>query len=334
VSGPATDPAAKGDRTLTIVMYHYVRNLAGSRHPRIKGLSLEDFRRQLDYIAGHYDVVRMENVIAAVTDPAVTLPPRAALLTFDDGLSDHYTNVLPLLAERGWQGSFFPPARPISRRVVLDVHKIHFTLAAVDDAGVLVEALFGELDRRRGDWNLATNEAYWRRVARASRFDPAEVILIKRMLQRELPPALRAELTDALFGRFVTVDERAFAAELYLSTEQLREMVQRGMYVGNHGATHRWLDTLSPREQEDEIDESLALLREIGAATERWVMCYPYGAHNDGLRRLLRARGCVLGLTTEVALADPTRDDPLALPRLDTNDLPRSVEGETPRQGL
>ncbi len=308
---------------LTIVMYHYVRDLARSRYPRIKGLSVEGFRGQLDYIGQHYNVVRMEELIAAATDPAATLPPRAVLLTFDDGLRDHFTNVLPMLAERGWQGSFFPPARPISARTVLDVHKIHFTLAAVDDQGSLVDVLFSELNERRDHWELSANEVYWRKLARATRLDPAEVIFIKRMLQRELPRALRAEVTDVLFRRFVAADEQAFADELYVTWDQLREMGRQGMYIGNHGTTHRWLDTLSPREQQSEIDESLALMREVGAATERWVMCYPYGAHNDGLRRLLRARGCVLGLTTEVAVADLTRHDLLALPRLDTNDLPR-----------
>lgn len=51
-------------------------------------------------------------------------------------------------------------------------------------------------------------------------------------------------------------------------------------------------------------------------------MCYPYGAYNDTLLALLRDWGCAIGLTTEVAVAQLGTDNPLALPRLDTNDLP------------
>ena len=35
---------------VTIVMYHYVRDLERSRFPAIKGLSLDRFWRQLRYI--------------------------------------------------------------------------------------------------------------------------------------------------------------------------------------------------------------------------------------------------------------------------------------------
>ena len=69
----------------------------------------------------------------------------------------------------------------------------------------------------------------------------------------------------------------------------------------------------------DDVDDAVY---GVGAPTNNWVMCYPYGAYNDTLLRLLRDRGCAIGLTIRVAVANPGTDDPLALPRLDTNDLP------------
>jgi hypothetical protein len=52
-------------RRVTVVMYHFVRDLRHARYPRIKGLDRRDFAGQLDYIRRHYQVVRMEDVIAA-----------------------------------------------------------------------------------------------------------------------------------------------------------------------------------------------------------------------------------------------------------------------------
>lgn len=53
---------------LTIVMDHYVRNLDHSRFSAIKGLSLDRFCRQLDYILARYTPVSVEEVLAAGAD--------------------------------------------------------------------------------------------------------------------------------------------------------------------------------------------------------------------------------------------------------------------------
>jgi Polysaccharide deacetylase len=152
--------------------------------------------------------------------------------------------------------------------------------------------------------------------------DTAEVMFIKGVLQRGLPEAMRNELTKNLFDRFVSVDPAVFAAELYMTPDQLRTMIRCGMYVGSHGAQHYWLNCLDPASQASEIDASLDFLRVLGAPTDDLVMCYPDGAYNATLLALLQNRGCAIGLTTEVAVAQPGTDNPLELPRLDTNDLP------------
>ena len=243
-------------------------------------------------------------------------------LTFDDGYLDHFTTVFPLLHERGWQGSFFPPVRPCRDYVLLDVNKVHFTLAACNDHGLLVDAIRDFVSQRQGVDTVRSFAAYWDELAVGNRLDPPQIVFIKRMLQHALPEALRTELADALFARFVSVDQDAFAAELYMSSDQLRMMIREGMYVGSHGAGHYWLDRLDEQAQARDIDESLAFLADLGAPVHDWVMCYPYGAHDDTVRALLRQRHCVIGLTTEVGTAEPGRDDPLAFARLDTNDLP------------
>lgn len=306
---------------LTIVMYHYVRDLARSRYPAIKALRLSAFRGQLTHIGRTYTVVTAEQVIAAARGEA-PLPPKAAWLIFDDGYLDHYVNVFPLLHERGWQGSFFPPASAILDGEILAANKVHFILAAQPDPAPIIDALRNTVDEYAGMEGLSSFEHYWSEFAEASRFDPAEVVFVKRMLQHALPEGLRGELIDALFARFVSVDPAAFAAELYMSPEQLRMMARCGMYLGSHGDKHQWLDRLSPERQATDIDRSLAFLRSLGASIDDWVMCYPYGAYNDDLLDILKDRGCVVALTTEVGVATLGENDVLALPRLDTNDLP------------
>lgn len=54
---------------LAIVMYHYVRDLKNSRYPRIKGFDISEFKAQIDFFKAHFNIITMEQLIAAVTPP-------------------------------------------------------------------------------------------------------------------------------------------------------------------------------------------------------------------------------------------------------------------------
>src|SRR5260221_7782207 len=121
---------------LTVWMYHYVRDPgdtaeAGSGIP---GLPTARFAAQLDEMAQHNHMVSWAEVRAAI-QTGQPLPPDATLLTFDDGLRDHYLNVFPLLKARGLSGTFFVLARPPAAGLVLG-HKIHYLLVALGQNGL------------------------------------------------------------------------------------------------------------------------------------------------------------------------------------------------------
>lgn len=310
---------------LTIVMYHYVRDLANTRFPEIKGLRTDLFIEQLDYLARHYEFVTMEQTLEVLHQGGARFPPNGVLLTFDDGYSDHFDVVFPILANRGIQGSFFPPSQAILEHRVLDVNKIHFILASSSRPSDLVRHVFEELDRCRSSFGLEPNDYYYKKLATPSRFDPEEVIFVKRLLQRELPPEARRLIVDALFESYVGVPQCVFARELYMSVEQIRCMKNHGMFIGSHGFEHIWLNSVPQSVMEQDIDRSLDFLERIGASRQDWVMCYPYGAHNAQVREALRKRNCRAALTTEVGVADLNPENALTLGRLDTNDLPKEA---------
>jgi len=307
---------------ITIVMYHYVRDLKYSRYPEIKGLDVALFKEQLQYILKHYNVIKMEELIEAVLENK-KLPDNSLILTFDDAYRDHFEFVFPILDELGIQGSFFPPAKAIQEHQVLDVNKIHFILASVEDKKQLISDIFVQLDKYRKEYSLETNEQYYEKLAIKGRFDTAEVIFIKRILQRDLPEKLRNIIVNFLFNKYVSKDESAFSRELYMNIDQLKCMVRKGMYVGSHGFDHYWLNTISKEQQQEEVEFSMKFLRKIGSNTDNFVFCYPYGAYDDSLLSVLKENGCSLALTTEVGIADLSKHQPLIFPRLDTNDIPK-----------
>ena len=307
---------------VTIVMYHYIRDLQNSRFPGIKGLDYQLFIEQIEYLKKYYHFVTMEEVIYSI-NYGEKLPHKAVLLTFDDAYTDHYLNVFPILDKNNIQGSFYIPAKAILEHTVLDVNKIHFILASETDIFKIIKDMRLLLDQYTNEYQLNTFEYYYKKLAQPSRYDTKDVIFVKRLLQVELAEELRNKIVDELFVKYVGMSESAFSQELYMDKEQLMTMQRHGMHIGCHGFNHYWWNRLSRQDLEKEIDLSLQFLNGIGTDMNNWTACYPYGAHDEKTVKVLYEKGCKLAVTTEVDIANTKNNNRLLLPRLDTNDIPK-----------
>ncbi len=285
-------------------MYHYCRPIASSRWPRIRGLELADFKSQLAYLRRNYTIVSLPEVISALDGGE--LPDNACLLTFDDGYLDHYQHVFPLLFDAKVSGAFFPIGRSVAERWVADVNKIHLIL---HEGGL--PWLVGRCQTLSGESPGAPG-----------RFDDADTAFVKRVLQRA-----PAEEIAGLFQCIVTDEyDGDIASELYMTPEHIKVMAANGMHFGVHGWNHVRFSRMTTEEQAADLDASIAFLRSLGVLPERWAMCYPYGAPFDydrTTRTLLAQRGCVAAFTTDSSVTDMAVHARCALPRLDTNDVPR-----------
>lgn len=305
---------------LKIVMYHYVRDLAASKYPSIRGLDFCAFKRQLDYLQENFTVVTGEQVVGAY-EGSEKLKSESVWLTFDDGYIDHFEFVYPELLKRGLQGSFFVPLGVLESRKLLDVNAIHYLLAHTSNVSKLNARLFEILSRLEiPEQEIALLISKYRK---GNRFDDADTILFKRLLQVGLEASVREKCLQYLIQDFMDRSEADLAAETYMSLPEMRQMRSNGMFFGGHGEDHVWLDAVSDRKQEMEIEGSLNLLKQVGMSTENWVMCYPYGASNTYTRTTLEKSGASLGLTTEPTQAHVSKETRYLVPRFDTNDFPQ-----------
>ena len=319
MSGPL--PGLGAAPRATLVMYHYVRRLTAGRFPRLTSLDLDAFRGQLAYIAKHYSPVSLADIVSAAHGRS-ELPPRPIVLTFDDGYAEHYRDVLPLLRTSGVAGAFFPAASSLIERRILDVNKIQFVLAAADTPLALVQSIEDVVEREAGRPDVKPLAAYRADGWKPVRYDSPAASYVKYMLQGALPDDLRTNVLDALFAKFVSADERAFADELYFTSDQAREIAEAGMTVGCHADRHITLTSMSRDGQAREIDGAMRVLDAIGLPRSPFVFSYAKGAHNAHSVALLRERGCVLGVTNRPSIATVAPDTVLTLPRLDANHLP------------
>ena len=262
---------------VTVVMYHYVRDLKNSRYPNIKGLDIEKFKKQIKFFKENYNFIRMEDLIEYYKSPnEKRLPEKSILLTFDDGYKDHYTYVLPVLLENDIQGSFYIPTKCFQDKKVLDVNKIHFILeSCIGEEEKVLSEIKEYLETNKDSRISLSYDDYFQEYAVASRFDKKEVIFIKRMLQVALPEDYREKIVEQLFKKYVCsienkiISERAFWEELYLTPEQIRAMEKLGMHIGFHSHNHVWLDSLKKEEQEFQIKSSINYFKEIGIDTKK-----------------------------------------------------------------
>lgn len=301
-------------------MYHYTRDLIHSRYPEIKGMDVALFRKQLEFFSKNFKVVRMEDVIAAIS-VGKKLPENALLLTFDDGYIDHYTYAFPLLEEFGFQGSFFIPGKTFTTHQLLDVNKIHYILASANIYNLMEDVLELMNHYRGREFDYASNDELINIYAVANRFDCKETIFVKRILQTVLPEKLRNKISSDLFKKYVGVSEERLAYELYMTEEQIRTMKRHGMFIGLHGYDHYWLGNLPEEKMREDIDKAIESLNEF-INPNSWVMNYPYGSYNQSVLDYIKSKGAVVGLTTEVGVADLLSDNALKLSRLDCNDFP------------
>lgn len=298
-------------------MYHYVRNQEGSPY-KLHARSAEEFEEQLNRLVARYKIIGIEEYLGYL-EGRYTLGEEACLLSFDDGLKDHYETVYPLLRKRGLSGVFLLITGSLAESRVASVHKIHFLLARLGMASFR-ERFLGELIRRSPDFVWGGEQASLQETG--YRYDDLETARFKRLLNFELDETLRdgilAEMFEDVFG-----NETAFSRNLYLSWDEIQEMKDNGMSFGGHTHTHTVLSRLAPKEARQEIRRCHDVLVG-GLGSNRFSFAYPYGREDtftDSVVQLLAETGFSCALTTIRGHNVGRRCDRYRLKRLDTNDL-------------
>ena len=307
-------------RKLHIVMYHYVRDIKESRYPEIRGLEVGQFEEQIQYIKDNFNVICMEDMVEAIQNKS-ELPDKSILLTFDDGYIDHYNYAFPILMKYNLKGAFFVPAKVLVERCLLDVNKIHYLLSCgkipdiVKDIKDILDKLY-----HSGVIEVTADDLYTQ-YAVANRYDDKDTIFAKRILQNGVKEDLRNSISSQLFEKYVDVSENILSRELYMDYAQLAVMKRNGMHIGIHGYDHYWLGKSDFKLVERDITKAKKELQQF-LDEEKWVMNYPYGSYNEEVINIVKSKGGLAGLSTEVRVADLDSDNIYALPRFDTNDFP------------
>jgi peptidoglycan/xylan/chitin deacetylase (PgdA/CDA1 family) len=259
---------------LLVVMYHYVRGAGRNPFPALKSLDADLFRRQVDALRSRYEMATLESALALLRGEYRGRRP-LCLLTFDDGVKDHYREVTPVLVDRGIQGLFFLVTGCMEEQVVATVHKNHFLTAQLGLAEW--QRRFVE---RAGRMGVALPAVDGEAAARTYPWDTPEAAAFKYRFNFRLPAAAREPVVAELFAEEFGA-EAAFARELYVSWEEARRMQMGGMVLGGHTHRHEALAAMPAAEMERDLAECRRILDLRMLPQPQTPFSYPYGKRDS-----------------------------------------------------
>lgn len=296
-------------------MYHYVRN-GSADFPWFRYLRTENFTKQIDAFSECHTFVSANDVAQSILNGVPI--ENSIVLTFDDGLKDHY-HVAEILESRGVSGIFYVPTGNYQNNKLLDVHRVHMLIGKYGGARILKELRAHLSD----DMIQQEFVDMFRNVTYRQQDNDAATKQVKQILNYFVSYAHKQTILDALMSSLFE-NEADICNAFYLSAQDINEMVEMGMVFGAHSVSHPVLSRLNNAEQECEIVDSFSYLGRLAGQFKTKTFCYPYGGEhsfNTDTWRILDRENVVFSFSVDQR--DISSKDlierPHALPRYDCN---------------
>ena len=225
---------------LVLPRYHVVSDedpahLTGLIHAR----SVRQFKADVEFFLKHYTPVTLKDIIASL-DGTGRLPKRCFLLSFDDGFRELYDVAAPILNVQGVPAVFFVSTSLVDNRELCYLQKKSLLIRALAASG-----------------NSSVGRAASQLLAEAGLEGPELSSRINRITYRQ------RHLLDEL-GPVMECDFAAYvaAAQPYLSSAQIKELMRQGFDIGAHSVDHPLYSDLTLDEQLRQTRDSLYWLSE------------------------------------------------------------------------
>jgi len=252
-----------------VVTYHGVRP-AGyvSIDPALDGglVTAESFRRQIRWLKSQFNIVSPREVRQWLADEQ-KLPPRAVLLTCDDGLVNVVTEMIPILKSEAVTCLFFiTAASAASAASMLWYEELYLMLLSAKGATVHLGHLeLGEKVVERD----TIRQSWWRIVQTLSRLEERPRYAVLDDIREA------CGLPENWFSQCLN-DEPNRQRFLRLTADELKTLLAADMTIGAHSLSHPVLPKMVDALAWAEIEQSAKLIEEA-IGTSIWSFAYPFG---------------------------------------------------------
>ena len=282
----------RNDDSFLILIYHRV---AERRPFTLESTAPRAFERQMRYLAGHFRVLPLAEIIERVRSGA-PIPARSLAITFDDGYEDNYTHAFPVLRALGLPATVFLTTGWIDTDEVPWFDRVLHAFGRSTRDSI---ALPGEpAPIPLGDGTVRERLAI-RALYALMRVPDAERRIAQESLIAELAPEDRGP------------------SKAMLRWPQIREMAAAGITFGAHTVTHPILSRLPEQDARRELADSKRRIEEETRSPVT-LLAYPVGRRMDyspAVLELARELGFTAAVTTTAGL-NVRADDLFLLKRI------------------
>ncbi|AVL47103.1 polysaccharide deacetylase [Campylobacter jejuni subsp. doylei] len=301
---------------MKIIMYHYIRESL-KQLPKFRYLHIKNFKKQLDFFEKEFGFVTYDEFLYLKENPLFCNKLKnKILLTFDDGLKDHYNYVFNELVKRKLFGIFFVPTRIFKQKKALDVHRIHYLLGKMG-GGILLNTAYNIIKPnilKKSSLKLFKN--YYQELN-----DDKNTKDFKLLFNYFIKPKNKEKILDEIVAHFWN-DEEIFN-NLYLNKDELKIMSENDMLIASHSSTHLSFKTLDICNQKYELQTSISFLNSFIKQPIQ-LFSYPYGENTAYSKRWLKNNNFDFAFNSIPSKDIEYKDlinNPFALHRYDCNEF-------------
>ena len=239
----------------------YYHGVSDDQPPHIKHLypfkTVKQFKQDLDVLLQRFEALDLRDMVFALKGDR-PLPRRTMLLQFDDGFSEIYDVVAPILREKGVTATFFLIGSCLDNLAMPYSNKV----------SVLLEQL-------RQQHPQAYDPQVAQILADRGIAESGDLGRILHSIEHSKPDVL-----DAV-AEVVGCDFREYLAQVkpYLSSEQVRDLLRMGFTIGAHSMDHPKYSLIPLDEQISQTLTSVKMIRDRFALPYS-AFTFPHGDDN------------------------------------------------------
>ncbi len=224
------------EQQFTSLCYHYVRPKNNS-FPRILGNDIEEFQKHIEMLKKDYSIISPKDILNFYNSDYTFQNNKNILLTFDDGLYDHF-EAAKILYEYNIKAIFFIPTCILAEKLPANPMIIHYCIAEFGVKKFLkaYHEVLNELQiPNEINYLIQYNkeqENIWNKIDQIKNFFKYKIehSLSRKILIKIFQNIFLAKFPDAL-------------NIIHLNENKIKEIIKMGHSVGTHTHTHLSIGT-------------------------------------------------------------------------------------------
>ncbi len=253
------------------------------------------FERCIAYLNKNFEIKTFEEL----TEEDKKGNNKIATIMFDDGYKDNWEYAFPILEKYGVKASFYIITDSIKNNLPAWTQVLDYTFQLTNKQNVTLP--FDFLENRFKKANFKTKRE---RIAFAKVLKP----FLKNVTHEQ-----REQVMQLISTHFNDVE----IPKIMMSWEHIKELSNKGHYIGSHTVTHPMLGTIASKHiiKKELYDSAKEIESQLGYFPK--TISYPVGSYNETVISLSKEVGYTYGLAVQQRPYLPEKHGNYCVPRME-----------------